>query len=91
MNQSDPLFRTWLQDLLKTEHCTIEFTKIDGTPRTMLCTLNPNDITPTTGKTERKKTVNPDVLVVWDLQATAWRSFRYDSIQTVNFKIGEPS
>jgi hypothetical protein len=28
----------------------------------------------------QKKTPNPDVLAVWDVEASGWRSFRWDSI-----------
>jgi hypothetical protein len=48
----------------------------------MLCTLNP-DLLPAQTDTEegvQKKTPNPDVLAVWDLENAGWRSFRYDSI-----------
>jgi hypothetical protein len=28
----------------------------------------------------QKKTPNPEVLAVWDLENKGWRSFRYDSV-----------
>lgn len=58
----------------------VSFTKVDGAPRIMNCTLDP-DIIPVvniTSESNRKK--NPDVLVVWDLDKSAWRSFRFDSV-----------
>jgi hypothetical protein len=48
----------------------------------MECTLNPELLPAQTDLEEQvqKKTPNPDVLAVWDLDAKGWRSFRYDSI-----------
>lgn len=58
----------------------IEFTKIDGTLRSMLCTRNfveiPNDQKPS----GTKKAVNESVLNVFDLEKQAWRSIRVDNI-----------
>jgi len=48
----------------------------------MLCTLK-SDLLPAQTDIEeavQKKTPNPDVLAVWDVEAQGWRSFRYDSI-----------
>jgi hypothetical protein len=38
-------------------------------------------------KSDRK--VNEDVMPVFDLEAGGWRSFRWDSIKSVAFTIGE--
>ena len=60
----------------------VTFTKKDGTERNMLCTLNP-DLLPAQVDLEesvQKKTPNPDVLAVYDVEKDGWRSFRYDSI-----------
>jgi hypothetical protein len=48
----------------------------------MLCTLNPDLLPAQTDieETVQKKTPNPDVLAVWDIENAGWRSFRYDSI-----------
>jgi hypothetical protein len=56
--------------------------KKDGTQRTMLCTLMPGSLPAQTDLEEavQKKTPNPDVLAVWDLENKGWRSFRYDSV-----------
>jgi len=48
----------------------------------MLCTLNP-DLLPAQIDIEesvQKKTQNPDILAVYDLEKEGWRSFRYDSV-----------
>ena len=33
-----------------------------------------------------KREPNPDVCVVWDFEKTAWRSFRYDSVNRIQSK-----
>ena len=51
----------------------------------MKCTLSENTIPISTETTKAvvKKKHNADVLPVWDIEANGWRSFRYDSIQSV--------
>lgn len=53
------------------------FTKIDGTQRQMICTLQDKYIVdkPTTSREKTDK-----VLSVWDIDKGAWRSFRLDSV-----------
>lgn len=98
------LFKKWLTGHLKYGPTTVVFTKKDGTDREMLCTINPelvpaapiveahetntsNPIDFPTPKKEKK--VNDDVCPVYDLEAKGWRSFRWDSIKSVKFTIGE--
>ena len=58
------------------------FVKKDGTERRLICTLKPDLLPVQTDLEEavQKKTPNPDVLAVWDIENKGWRSFRYDSI-----------
>jgi hypothetical protein len=35
----------------------------------------------------RKK--SDEALAVWDTEAQAWRSFRWDSVKQINFSLGE--
>lgn len=60
----------------------ILFLKKDGSERRMKCTLRQDLLPKQTDLEEavQKKTPNPDILAVWDLEKEAWRSFRYDSI-----------
>ncbi len=82
----DPSESSWrneyLKTTLKTSVLSVVFIKKDGTERTMVCTLNANLLPAQTDLEEavQKKTPNPDILAVWDLEAQGWRSFRYDSI-----------
>lgn len=71
-----------IKDQLRAGPCWVQFTKVDGTKRTMKCTLSESLIPAPTEekKTDRVKKENPDVLAVWDLEKTGWRSFRFDTI-----------
>ena len=60
----------------------VTFTKVNGEQREMTCTLDPNIIPdPIEIKADKSpKTVNEEVLPVWDTTAQGWRSFRIDSV-----------
>lgn len=70
-----------LRKLLTSDVATICFTKKDGTSRTMICTtmeqylpeLTENGNTP----------ADPNVVTVWDLEQNGWRSFRFDSVKSI--------
>jgi len=73
-------------ELLHTETVDLEFVKKDGSFRAMTATLKA-DILPAQVDLEeavQKKAVNPDVMAVFDLINQGWRSFRWDSLKTVN-------
>ena len=76
----------------------VTFTKVDGTERTMPCTLK-EDIVPAY---ERKKPVveseetakvkaTSTTLSVWCTDKGAWRSFRVDSVTRVEIQLGMPT
>lgn len=79
--------REWLVSHLKMGPARVTFVKKDGTERTMECTLDEKIVPPLEKKTDRVKTVNDEVLPVYDLEAKGWRSFRLDSILTVAFDL----
>ena len=79
--------RKWLISMLAMGPATITFTKSDGSERVMNCTLQENVAVKVEKKTDRVKTVNEDVLPVYDLDAKGWRSFRLDSIKQVKFDL----
>jgi hypothetical protein len=86
------LFKKWLTGHLKYGPVTLTFTKKDGSERVMKCTTNPTYIMfkdPSILESKSDKKVNEDVLPVFDLEAGGWRSFRWDSIKSVAFTIGE--
>lgn len=66
-------------ELLKTNICKVTFKKADGSLRDMTCTLKAENIlVESAGETKPKE----DVLVVWDMEKEAWRSFRLDRLIT---------
>jgi len=77
--------KTELMEWLKSSAVEITFTKIDGSQRTMKCTLNPNYLPPQMHKedidaSEDYRQKNPDICAVWSIDDKGWRSFRYDSV-----------
>ena len=81
--------RETITDVLKQGIHEVTFTKVDGTVRTMPCTLDP-EILPTMEITEEKRVprkLNPDTLRVFVTDINEWRSFRIENITQVN-KIG---
>lgn len=78
-----------LKEVLQNSVVTVVFTKVDGTERTMNCTLLPEYIKATVGEKQQllteslPKPENPNTIAVWDVENNGWRSFRLDSIKTV--------
>ena len=68
-------------ETLKKGITTVVFTKVDGSTRTMNCTLNarylPENVE-SNGKGKSGSSVS-----AWDTDKNAWRSFRVDSVQKV--------
>ena len=60
---------------------TINFTKKDGTVRTMRCTLMESAL-PQRDPDSEDKPHSPDAQPVWDIDAKGWRSFRWDSVNS---------
>jgi hypothetical protein len=77
-----------INQLLQNNVGTVTFTKTDGTERVMKCTLQ-SHVLPITEIVEGKviKTENPNVLSVWDLDNNGWRSFKIDSVLSLNINI----
>ena len=64
---------------------TITFTKVDGTERTMTCTLDPA-ILPVVELKEEKlvsKKLNMDTLRVFVTDIQEWRSFRIENLKHI--------
>ena len=82
-DQSNTSWRNdYLKNALHNGVVEVLFVKKDGTERRLVCTLDPDFLPAQTDLEEavQKKTPNPDVLAVWDIENRGWRSFRYDSI-----------
>ena len=85
------IFKRWLKSHLAYGPTTVVFTKKDGTERVMNCTTNP-ELVPAVELVEsvepkKEKKVNEEVMPVYDLEAKAWKSFRWDSIKEVRFEL----
>lgn len=62
----------------------IKFEKKDGSLRVMNATLNPKLIIEYEKKTDKIKTVNKEIMSVFDVDLNEWRSFRKNSLKEVN-------
>lgn len=76
-----------LKEQLKNGVITVVFEKVDGSERTMNCTLDPNKLPPQL-LTEQQESAkirnqNDDVLAVWDIDANGWRSFHVSKVKEV--------
>lgn len=80
---NDQESRAWLIGLLQTGPFNITFTKTDGTERVMKCSLKSDLIEQYERKTDKQRTVNENILPVFDLEKQQWRSFRWDSIKRI--------
>lgn len=76
-----------VKDALHKNIVIVGFTKTNGEARQMRCTLR-SDMIPAAPVVEGKspKKENPDVQAVWDLDKGAWRSFRFDSLNSVTIE-----
>jgi len=84
--------RNEILNALRNGDVIVEFTKVNGDYRKMICTLNESVVPKATKEdplTQKKvRAINEDVCVVWDVNAKGWRSFRWDNV--VNAEIDLP-
>ena len=83
------VFKIWLTEMLDFNIVTVTFLKKDGTERVMKCTTSSAITQPVIESEESKKErkVNEEVKPVFDVDAQAWRSFRWDSVKRIEFSI----
>lgn len=62
----------------------VKFIKNDGSVREMICTLLESLAIPYEKKTDKQKPENDEVLAVWDVEKHAWRSFRVNTVLSVD-------
>lgn len=81
-----------LKEQLQNGVVTVVFEKVDGTERSMRCTLSdlyvpqvePQMLSEYEGQQAKPaKQLNDNVQAVWDIDAGGWRSFRLNSIKQV--------
>jgi|TARA_R110002073_G_scaffold141529_1_gene292621 hypothetical protein len=78
---TDEITQSVITDSLTKGITELEFLKADGSLRKMKATLQ-ESIVPHTD-TKKDKEPNADICIVWDTDLEAWRSFRWDRLQTV--------
>lgn len=75
-------------DLLKNEIVDVEFKKLSGDVRVLTCTLNPVSLPPARAEDpmsqKKVRELNEEVCAVFDTVNQGWRSFRWDSVISVN-------
>ena len=79
------IFRNWLVSHLKMGEVRLTFNKKDGTIREMKATLDQKVVSIFENTTNVKKKRSSEVISVWDLEKSAWRSVRFDSIMQISF------
>jgi len=82
-------FREWLKDMLHemNEDVIVTFTKADGTDREMRCTTSPSRIPEDKTPKGVRENTSEEIQRVFDLDKQEWRSFKWNSIKAVNFKL----
>jgi hypothetical protein len=78
INSTDSNFQSTVRTLLESGKAKVTFTKADGSTRTMTCTAQ-TGVVPATASTRNVAGVQ----TVYDLDINEWRSFRWDSVKTV--------
>lgn len=84
--RGDIMTREEIVEILKENTVTVSFTKVDGTVRDMRCTLQEQFLPEKTSEGSGRKP-NDSVVAVWDLDKESWRSFRVDSVQSIQMEI----
>lgn len=72
-----------LKSILVEEVAVVTFTKVDGSERILKCTLDPSYLPVVEIKENSTKKDNPDVLSVWDIENSGWRSFKLSSVKSI--------
>ena len=82
--------RDWMYSVLKETQLQVEFTKADGSHRSMTCTLNESLGAKPVNKlaTDKPELIDKkETCIVWDCNANGWRSFRWDRLRKIAFTI----
>lgn len=75
-----------IKELLHRGQCLVDFTKVDGTDRTMLCTLM-EELMEAPGRVLSDDVTdvptNAGVITVWSLESSAWRAMRTMNVKRI--------
>lgn len=86
--------RDYILEQLRTRVLEVDFTKRDGTQRTLKCTLRGDMLPPPDKpvidltKSAKEHKENLDVISAYDVESKGWRSFRLDSVNSVTIREG---
>lgn len=76
-----------LIDMLRNNIVTVTFTKVDGSERTMKCTLL-GEYVPNGGSSGQvllqENSGGDNNISVWDTETQGWRSFRVSSVKSIS-------
>ena len=87
---TDPEFQHWVKGLLHDsaiKNLRITFTKADGSPREMFCTLVEGQIPSDKIPKSTDRQVTATTQRVFDTSKQEWRSFKWESVTHVSFDI----
>jgi len=87
--------REILLEYLQNAVVCVTFNKLNGDERVMSCTLD-SKLLPEIKRNEslnetKKKNIENKNIIVWDVNAKDWRSFRYDRITKIEFSSADQS
>ena len=85
VHMQTPEFREWLDDYLSENTLTVQFTKKDGTERTMKCTRNFNSIPSDKHPKGTLEKTATDAVRVFDTEIQEWRSFNISNIKRLEY------
>lgn len=73
-----------VREILKENIVEVQFEKRDGSIRTMFCTLI-KEFLPSKGEYILTQPTEPseNIITCWDLECDDWRSFRLDSVKSL--------
>ena len=86
--EEQEVLKTYVRELLHEREIEVDFVKADGSPRRMKCTLNESLGAKYSTNENTSKKPHPDTCVVWDINQSAWRSFRWDRLKRITFNLG---
>jgi len=79
---------TMVEFLKNNKYVRVEFTKVDGSKRIMLCTINSDELIKIAytipiklGTEDKLKEDTSDRIVVWDTEKDGWRSFLVANVE----------
>ena len=73
-----------IKHLLSANDCEVTFTKVDGTLRTMPCTLRAEALPKVEVKEGKEpKQPKPETISVWCLDKNEWRAFKTNNVKKI--------